>query len=379
MRHLNPRTVLRSAAQPLAWIQLRSPVAAYTSYHTFLVFSSRRTYHSTQSNYAEGLAGERSDSHNAGVEKKTATSSPRVSASSASSSTTARAFPSSSSSSSSSSPYRKRGEQIRRNEELYRWLRRLVVPAFSLMGLFVLRPTEGHFLRYVAERRHLDTDFNAWFPPVTTPSTRADNEQASAHDDVKKQNKSMEPPSPPSTSSTSKDDTRRTAQMDVLTAFRTPQDRDWAAQKFHYEKGSEDEERVARRRLLFARERAYLPDDTVVETIRSAEEQMAELRALREHPPMHLISEQLDNMMEESKRYKAETSTMTDEANVAASATTTAAGERTTSSSPPQVLIEFEDHRLFATGKIVFRDVEGHVGRTMRFVGACGMLWKQLL
>jgi hypothetical protein len=289
--------------------------------------------------------------------------------------------PPSQSPSASSAAHLKRAAQIQRNEAFFRWLRRLVVPAFSIAGLIVLRPTEGHFLRYVAERRHLDADFNAWFPPVAAPTpaekggdspttiitvkaAAAASALSSLLSLAKKTTRAEEEvegdASPPTTANKS------VAKVDVNTAFRSPQDRDWAAQRFHYKKGSEDEERVARRRLLFARERAYLPDDTVVETIRSTEAQMEELRALREHPPMHLLREQLDALVGESKRYRAAVGSA--EGNAAS----------TTPPTPPQVLIEFEDHRLFATGAIVFRDKDGNVGRTMSFVGACGMLWKEL-
>lgn len=301
-------------------------------------FFARRSFGGTSVLHAEHAAAQLDGARGKVVGESSA---PPRRSSNATSATPAAS--SSSSSGKTTTTHAERAEAIRRNEGILRWLRRLVVPAFFLWGLFVLRPTEGHFLRYVAERRHLDADFNAWFPPVTTAGAGGVTDAASEDS---------------TTSNTRSSNSGRLGNDDVLAAFRTPQDRDWAAQKFHYKKGSEDEERVARRRLLFARERAYLPDDTVVETIRSQEAQMAELRAQREHPPMHLLSEQLDAVAEESRRYS-----------VSATATQEAV---------PQVFLQFQDRRFFATASIEFRDRSGNVGRTMRFVGACGMLWRQL-
>lgn len=247
-----------------------------------------------------------------------------------------------------------RAEAIRRREMLLRWLRRLVVPAFSLYGLFLLRPTEGHFLRYVAERRHLEPDFNAWFPPVTidaaahaATSSSASPQGAAAHG---------------------------TGGGASAAAFRNERDRDWAAQRFQFKKGSEDEERVARRRLLFARDREYLADDTVVEKIRSPAEQLEELRALREHPPMHLLSEQLNSIAAQSHRYAAEKANA--DASTEAAPRSPPAPATPPPPPPPQVELEFEDHTLFATAAIRFHDRDGRLVRTMRFVGACGLMWK---
>ncbi|KAK7201644.1 hypothetical protein NESM_000229200 [Novymonas esmeraldas] len=228
---------------------------------------------------------------------------------------------------------RARAVAIQRRELVYRWLRRLVVPAFSAYGLFVVRPTEGHFLRYAAERRHLDPAFNVWFPPVAAASPE---ESAAA--------------ALPPASDTSA----------VAAAFRTERDRAWAAQRFNYTRGSEDEERVARKRLLFARDRVHQPDDTVVETIRSPSERIEDLRALQEHPPMHLLSEQLSNIAVVSHRYRAATA---------------AAAE---AAPPPPIEIHVEDRYFFATAAILFRDRDSRVVHTMRFIGACGMLWKEI-
>ncbi|GET87145.1 hypothetical protein LtaPh_1412000 [Leishmania tarentolae] len=289
-----------------------------------------------------------------------------------------------------------RAAEIRRKELLFRWLRRLVVPAFSIYGLFLLRPTEGHFLRYVAERRHLDADFNAWFPPVaagcpTEPRSKVELAKCPL-------SATSTPSSAGGTDSNA--GTSSLASSAISTAFRSERDREWAAKRFNYKKGSADEERVARRRLLFARDRVHLVDDTVVETIRSPSEQLEELRALREHPPMHLLSEQLNTIAEESHRYAAavaaaaaaaaeseESKDVETPASRMRDAAATLSLERVASpplgaaaavSMPPQVEILFEDRSLFSTASILFRDLDGHVVRTMRFLGVCGMLWKEI-
>ncbi|KAG5509452.1 hypothetical protein JKF63_06762 [Porcisia hertigi] len=288
-----------------------------------------------------------------------------------------------------------RAAEIRRRELLFRWLRRLVVPAFSIYGLFLLRPTEGHFLRYAAERRHLDTAFNAWFPPVAlgipkesastvAPATTTAPTAASASSPTNGEVVGRETLSPPNA---------------IAAAFRSERDREWAAQRFNYKKGSEDEERVARKRLLFARDRVYFSDDTVVETIRSQSDQLEELSALREHPPMHLLSEQLNTIAEESRRYASAlaaagnrkladddgaalpTSVRSDAAAISspsAVAPRPRAGAASAVVVPPTVEVQFEDHFLFATAAIIFRDCDHRVVRTMRFIGACGMMWKEL-
>ncbi|CBZ32781.1 hypothetical protein LDBPK_141230 [Leishmania donovani] len=290
-----------------------------------------------------------------------------------------------------------RAAEIRRKELLFRWLRRLVVPAFSIYGLFLLRPTEGHFLRYVAERRHLDAPFNAWFPPIIVSSTTEPGSKV----EPAKRAPTATSTSSPTGGAGAKGGAPSLAPEVIPTVFRSERDREWAAQRFNYKKGSDDEERVARKRLLFARDRVHLPDDTVVETIRSPSEQLEELRALREHPPMHLLSEQLNSIAEESHRYAATLATaaaaaaqLTDPKDVASPASLSSDAAATSSldgvasppsqgaaavvSSPPQVEIQFEDRSLFATAAILFRDRDDRVVRAMRFIGACGMIWKEV-
>ncbi|CBZ24979.1 hypothetical protein LMXM_14_1155 [Leishmania mexicana MHOM/GT/2001/U1103] len=285
-----------------------------------------------------------------------------------------------------------RAAEIRRNELLFRWLRCLVVPAFSIYGLFLLRPTEGHFLRYVAERRHLDASFNAWFPPVAVGSPTEPGSKVEP---------SRSTPTATSTSSPTggagtKGGASSLAPGAIPTVFRSERDREWAAQRFNYKRGSDDEERVARKRLLFARDRVHLSDDTVIETIRSPSEQLEELRALHEHPPMHLLSEQLNTIAEESHRYAVSLAAAqsADPKDVASPASLKGDGAVTLSldgvalppsrgaaavvSVPPQVEIQFEDRSLFATAVIVFRDRDNRVVRAMRFIGACGMIWKEV-
>ncbi|CAG9571309.1 hypothetical protein LMJF_14_1155 [Leishmania major strain Friedlin] len=288
-----------------------------------------------------------------------------------------------------------RAAEIRRKELLFRWLRRLVVPAFSIYGLFLLRPTEGHFLRYVAERRHLDASFNAWFPPVTVGSP---TEPGSKVEPAKRAPTATNTSSPTGGAGANGGASSMAPGV-IPTVFRSERDREWAAQRFNYKKGSDDEERVARKRLLFARDRVHLPDDTVVETIRSPTEQLEELRALREHPPMHLLSEQLNSIAEESHRYAAALAAAAaaqpaDPKDVASPASLRSDAAATSSldgvalpplpgaaavvSSPPQVEIQFEDRSLFATAAILFRDRDDRVVRAMRFIGACGMVWKEV-
>ncbi|KAG5505169.1 hypothetical protein JIQ42_04357 [Leishmania sp. Namibia] len=283
-----------------------------------------------------------------------------------------------------------RAAEIRRREMLLRWLRCLVIPFFSVYGLFLLRPTEGHFLRYVAERRHLDTAFNAWFPPVAVGST------AQPGTKVAPDTRALTATGVPSPKGEA--GARGEASLPpeaIVTVFRSERDREWAAKRFKYKKGSDDEERVARKRLLFARDRVHLPDDTVVETIRSRSERLEELRALREHPPMHLLSEQLNSIAEESHRYAAAAAAQSAHGKDAASpaplsngAAATPSLNRVTSlpsrgataaaSVPPKVELRFEDRFLYATAAILFRDCDDRVVRTMRFIGVCGMLWKEV-
>ncbi|CAD2219364.1 hypothetical protein, conserved [Angomonas deanei] len=192
----------------------------------------------------------------------------------------------------------KRAAQIRRQETVFRWLRRLVIPAFTVYGLVILRPTEGHFLRYLAERRHLEPTFNSLFPPLPQEKTTP-----------------------------------------AIVAKKNVQD-----------------DRLERRRRLFVRETKFVASEEDEESpSRSA---LAD-SSTEDHPPMHLLRQQLDKIMEDSKAYKQSSS----------SGTTV---------DPPTVLIQFRDNWLFATSQLTLHNSRGEAVYHLRFVGFCGMLWKQI-
>lgn len=55
---------------------------------------------------------------------------------------------------------------LRRRAMLSSFVRHMFVPGLTLYGLFLLRPREGQFIRYLAEKRHFDAQFNELFPPL---------------------------------------------------------------------------------------------------------------------------------------------------------------------------------------------------------------------
>ncbi|RNF22367.1 uncharacterized protein Tco025E_03257 [Trypanosoma conorhini] len=223
--------------------------------------------------------------------------------------------------------YSARAQRIRRQELFFRQLRRLIIPGFLAYGMFVARPQEGHFLRYLAERRHHDVEFNRLFPPLPAeaPGKR---------------------------------------EGDV--ACRGAAGGRWAGwlRRRTSDCGggggaTDDEARLARRRLLFSRERAYSsPDGGEVFRPIDAVQRAEELALRREHPPMHLLSAQLQELMKASKAYAA---------------TGAAQG-----SDVMPVRLEFHDWIFFATAGVVFADGTGASVRRLRFLGLCGMMWWEL-
>ncbi|KAF8290211.1 hypothetical protein TcG_04523 [Trypanosoma cruzi] len=223
--------------------------------------------------------------------------------------------------------YSERAQRIRRQEFFFRQLRRLIIPGFLAYGLFIARPQEGHFLRYLAERRHHDAAFNRLFPPL--PAGQSDE---------------------------------RTTR-EGSTPRRGDSGWGWVGSLRRQARGggggeeSDDEARLARRRLLFARERAYSSSDGG-EVFRSvdAAQRAAELASRQEHPPMHLLSQQLQELMRASKSYEAKGS-----------------AEAATVVLP--VRFEFKDRVFFSTASVVFTDSTGASERRLRFFGVCGMMW----
>ncbi|KEG12736.1 hypothetical protein DQ04_01461070 [Trypanosoma grayi] len=223
--------------------------------------------------------------------------------------------------------YSERALRIRRRELVYRQLRRLIIPGFVTYGLFVLRPHEGHFLRYLAERRHHETTFNQLFPPLVSRA----RDQKGTTEEIK-------------------------ARSGLF----------WSSRpgcRSRNEDGAEtesDEARLARRRLLFARERTYADGDGNGEALRpiDAMQRATELEAQREHPPMHLLGDDLQALMSASKAYAA-------------------AGPDAGGPVPP-VRLEFRDWLFFATGNVVLSDSTGEAVRRLRFLGVCGMMWWEL-
>lgn len=236
-----------------------------------------------------------------------------------------------------------RAEQIRKQEQRLRWLRAMVIPAFTLYGLFILRPTNGHFLRYLAERRHLEPSFNALFPPLRKLEEDGDGGGNAT--------------SP-----------RRTEPaIDRTTSARETA---WLRRRFRTE-SKEDEERVARRKLLFAREHNYSAvadeDGHVPVVVKSAEQRQRELDEQREHPPMHMLGEQLDAIAALSHAYHEQQQQRQQSPDAGRPPPT-----------PPPIEIAFTDHTFFANASVTLRGPGGETVKTMRFLGVCGMMWKQI-
>lgn len=245
-----------------------------------------------------------------------------------------------------------RAEHIRKTERRMRWLRALVVPAFTIYGLVILRPTEGHFLRYLAERRHLDPSFNAWFPPLTRSDGDGDGDRAGQGKRKDKESQTA----------------RRGPAAGTGSGVESkPVDRDWLRRRLRVE-SKEDEERIARHRLLFSRTHNYSAaagssDGHAPVVVKSREQRQRELEEQREHPPMHLLSDQLNAIAALSHRYHEE------------SAASLSAAQPPP---PPPIEVRFTDRALFATASVVLHGPAGEPVNTMRFIGACGMMWWQL-
>ncbi|ESL05484.1 hypothetical protein TRSC58_06865 [Trypanosoma rangeli SC58] len=236
--------------------------------------------------------------------------------------------------------YLSRAERIRRQELFLRQLRRLIIPGFLAYGMFVARPQEGHFLRYLAERRHHQVEFNLLFPPLPVMGVSEGRAAAGGGGGALRARES---------DATSQD----------------PVGWRWVGWLRRHTPGggsgndtADDEARLARRRLLFARERAYSADGGEVFRPIDAVQRAEELALRREHPPMHLLSEQLQQLMKASKAYAV-----------------TGAVE---GSDVMPVRLEFRDWIFFATAGVVLTDKTGKSVRRLRFVGLCGMMWWEL-
>ncbi|ORC86260.1 uncharacterized protein TM35_000291420 [Trypanosoma theileri] len=240
-----------------------------------------------------------------------------------------------------------RALRIRRQELFYRQLRRLIIPGFLAYGLFVLRPHEGHFVRYLAERRHHEAAFNRLFPPTPTPTTVEGN------------------------SKEEKGKQKREEGGYLSSWWRGNKSNNHNNSNSNKNEEETDEARLARKRLLFARERLYSAEEGT-EMFRpiDAAQRATDLASQQEHPPMHVLSEELLQLMQESKAYEANKGINTDDNNTALSTVST--------SSCMPVRLEFHDWYLFATGAVVFSDRSGTTVKRLRFIGFCGMIWKEL-
>lgn len=245
----------------------------------------------------------------------------------------------------------KRAEEIRQREVRMRWARMLVIPAFTLYGLFILRPTDGHLLRYIAERRHHEPYFNDLFPPLALPEGSSSSGGGGR-------------PAPNSAA-----------------------ERAWMKSRLRAD-SAEDEARLARRKLLFSREQNYAatPDEAgqVPTFVKSAQERQRELEDQRWHPPMHLLSDQLNAIVARSREYHAAVVSegLANTGSGGGGDKSTGVASKNVVKSPalvaPPIELVFHDRTFFATAAINFNDTKGQPVKTLRFIGACGMMWKQV-
>ncbi|KAG8346946.1 hypothetical protein ERJ75_001006500 [Trypanosoma vivax] len=229
--------------------------------------------------------------------------------------------------------YSKQIQRIRWREFGCRQLRRLIVPGFVSYGLFVVRPHEGHFVRYLAERRYCEPEFHRMFPPTAHPTNPA---EGTCYKDTE----------------SSKGQWWYFPFFIGSVAGKCPVK---AA-------GDEDAERIARRRLLFEPRRGTHVESDVINAFPPLDTEHLEQQSMRSEcgrPHMREICSQLWELQEASKSYKD----------------AFAAGMNTPT---PSVRLEFHDWFLFATASVVFTESLNGVVKRLRFIGICGMIWYEV-
>ncbi|CBH12497.1 hypothetical protein, conserved [Trypanosoma brucei gambiense DAL972] len=225
----------------------------------------------------------------------------------------------------SGTQYSERAQRIRRQEMFFRHLRRLVVPAFAGYGLYVTRPHEGHFIRYLVDRSRHEAFFNEIHSVV-------------AADDGDK----------PVVANAAAGD----GSVASVWARWLPLNSGASGRNGASDANEEDAIRIANRRKLFS--------STGASASRGAEGTSP--CGWKSLPQRHELSEKLWELRNNTKRHDA-----------SVTSDTSGSGEKLL-----PVRLEFDDWLFFATGALIFTDPLGAVVRRHRFFGICGSLWWEL-
>nr|CCC91492.1 conserved hypothetical protein [Trypanosoma congolense IL3000] len=215
--------------------------------------------------------------------------------------------------------YSERARRIQRQQTLYRNLRRLVVPTFVGYGLYITRPREGHFIRYVAERSRSESLINEFL--LTKP---VGTDEAARVDDVARKERGLR-------------------WWSLLL-----RNRDVTGE--NNKSDSEDTARIANMKKLFAPSVAVssgIFEESAVDRLSGPQQ-------------MHELSKKLWEVRNGTKAYD----------------TAVASGllDGKTHRNLP-LRLEFDDWVFFATGSLVFNDSTSSVKQRRSFIGVCGMVW----
>lgn len=224
---------------------------------------------------------------------------------------------------------KQRAQLIRQRAMFSSTVRMMFIPAITAYSFFMTRPREGHFHRYIAERRFYDVRFNAQFPRLRHPQAEANNKNNNT------------------------------------------------ANKTKDAKKNEDSDRALRRSAMFRREANLLESDEVADRISNLDlNELREEKLLAEHratiPEIMTQLRELSTTSTTASQEKSDSSAPLH--NVNNNNNNIAAKHTNTSDSQPTARLSFSESYFWSRGELHVPGQE--VPR--RFIGIFGMLWWEL-
>jgi hypothetical protein len=222
---------------------------------------------------------------------------------------------------------KRRAKLIKQRAMFSSAVRTAFIPAVTLYSFFMTRPREGHFHRYIAERRYYDSKFNAQFPRLRGVSPPAAASAATA-DSSKKSSKIIKK-----------------------------------------EEAVSDNDRALRRSAMFRRESNLLASDEEADHISTLN-----LNDLREETMLAEHRASIPEIMAQLRDLSSTTSSPSQNTMTPLHNTTTNNKPQGSSPASPPVTLSFSESIFWSRGELHFAGQE----TPRRFIGVFGMLWWEL-
>jgi hypothetical protein len=219
---------------------------------------------------------------------------------------------------------KRRAKLIKQRAMFSSAVRTAFIPAVTLYSFFMTRPREGHFHRYIAERRYYDSKFNAQFPRLRGA-----------------------PPAAAATVGSSK----------------------MSSKIIRKEEAVSDNDRALRRSAMFRRESNLLAGDEEADRISTLN-----LNDLREETMLAEHRASIPEIMAQLRDLSSTTSSPSQNTMITLHNTTTNNKPHGSSPASPPVTLSFSESIFWSRGELHCAGQE----TPRRFIGVFGMLWWEL-